>query len=364
MDKRGADRSVAERLPVPAGRLRPGLQSLQHQLLPDPAAAYAAMAPVAALREFQPLVAECDFYQEIGLLQINQQQLISYVSAPVHFSYGRIPQVLLVASFAGGRFVRTPAGVVACRAGGGALLPPGSAAVSGSDSAAVIALRPDDLQRTAAAIAAEPGRPARFSGFSPRELGVVQARQLHALMRHLDACVHCHPGLPAQLGLDDVVLRLVVTWLQPQLLEESAADQRRIHDRAGSSTFDALIDYIRANLDQPLRLSDLEARSHYSSRALQYAFREQLGCTPRQWIRQQRLERAMDQLQQGGGGVSVKAIALACGYRHLSQFSADFKRHFGLSPSAVLRGGGLLVQMYAVRCLRRAAGLEAVRPSL
>jgi AraC-like DNA-binding protein len=296
------------------------------------------MAPVARLREFRPLVADRDFYQEIGLLPINQQQLMSYVSAPVHFSYGRMPQVLLVASFAGGRLVRTPAGVVASRAGGGILLPPGSAEVSGSDSAAVIALQPEDLQRVAAAIAAEPDQPARFRGFSPRELGGLQARQLHALMRHLDTCVQCHPGLPAQLGLDDLLLRLVVTWLQPQLLAESAADQWCHCARGGSSSFDGLIDYIRTNLDQPLRLSDLEARSHYSSRALQYAFRERLGCTPRQWIRQQRLERALEQLQQGGGGVSVKAIALACGYRHMSQFSADFKRRFGLLPSAVLRG--------------------------
>ncbi len=35
------------------------------------------------------------------------------------------------------------------------------------------------------------------------------------------------------------------------------------------------------NLDRPLRLSELEARSHYSSLALQYAFRELLGCLQR-----------------------------------------------------------------------------------
>jgi len=321
------------------------MQSLRHELLPDSAAAYKAMAPVFALREFRPLVPEQDFYQEISLFHINQQQLMSYVSAPAFFSSRRMPHVLLVASFAGGRLVRTPTGVVACRAGGGVLLPPGSAEVTGSDSAAVIALRPQDLQRAAAAIAAEPDALSRFRAFSPQELDVFQARQLHALMRHLDVCAHVHPALPGQLGLDEVLLRLVVSWLQPQLLEESAADQLRIRERAGSSSFDALIDYIRANLDQPLRLSDLEARSHYSSRALQYAFRERLGCTPRQWIRRQRLERAMEQLQQGGFAVSVKAIALACGYRHMSQFSADFKQRFGLSPSAARRlrraGGGV-----------------------
>jgi AraC-like DNA-binding protein len=341
--------SSADGFRVPLGQLRPGLQSLQHHLLPNPAAAYAAMAPLMALREFRPLVAERDFYQAIALQQINQLQLMSYMSAPVFCRVEYTPLVLLVATFAGSSLVRTPAGVLSSRVGGGALFPPGLAEVSGSDSSVVIALRPEVLRRAAGAIAAEPDLPSLLRGFGPLELDSIQARQLHALLRHLDACVHFHSALPAQLGLDDVLLRLVVSWLQPQLLEEPAADQLRIRERAGSSCFDALIDYIRANLDQPLRLSDLEARSHYSSRALQYAFRERLGCTPRQWIRRQRLERAMEQLQQGDRAVSVKAIALACGYRHMSQFSADFKQRFGFSPSAVLRlrGGGGLVQMYA-----------------
>jgi AraC-like DNA-binding protein len=320
--------------------LKPGLQSLKHQLFTDSAAAFAAMAPVLALSHFQPLVAESDFYQEISFLPINQVMLLSCASAPVHFSLAPHPLVLLVAAFAGSRRVRTPLGGVVNRAGGGVLLPPGPAAVSGSDSAVLIVLRPADLKRAAAALVPEDDRPPHFDRFSPQELDGVRARQLHALIRHLDACVSCHPGLPGQLGLDDVLLRLVVTWLRPQLMQDPAPDLLRIRHRQGRSSFDDLIDYIRANLDQPLRLSDLERRSYYSSRALQYAFRERLGCSPRQWIRQQRLEKAMEQLLGKPSGVSIKTIALACGYRHMGQFSGDFKRRFGVSPSAVPAGGG------------------------
>jgi transcriptional regulator GlxA family with amidase domain len=128
---------------------------------------------------------------------------------------------------------------------------------------------------------------------------------------------------------------LVATMLQPALLvQEPARDLQRWRERDGRQAFDELIDYIRANLDQPLHLSELEARSHYSSRALQYAFRQRLGCTPRQWIREQRLERAMAQLELGGRGCSIRMIALACGYRHMGLFSSDFKKRFGLTPSA------------------------------
>ncbi|MFM9089939.1 MAG: hypothetical protein ACKOPT_17785, partial [Cyanobium sp.] len=93
-------------------------------------------------------------------------------------------------------------------------------------------------------------------------------------------------------------------------------------DRRSGAAFDELLDYIRAHLDQPLRLSDLEARSFYSRRALQYAFRDKLNTTPLQWIREQRLSRA---------------VAQACGYRQTSRFSTDFKRCFGLTPSQAKR---------------------------
>jgi len=339
-----------------AERLRPGLMHLKHRLLTNAAEAYEAMAPVVHLRQFRPLVAEQAFSLEIGLLQINRLRLMSHASAPVQMLLEPTASVHLAAGFSGCRFARTPAGVMACRAGSGFLLPSGPIDVwGGSTSTVVMVLQPADLNRAAAAIVGnattlEPlaGAAPGIRHFQARELSLLQGQQLHALLQHIDTCLGSHPALPAKLGLDDVLLRLVVSWLQPQLLEETTADRRRIHGRAGGSSFDELIDYIRANLDQPLRLSDLEARSHYSKRALQYAFRERLGCTPRQWIRQQRLERAMAQLEQSGRSCSIRAIALACGYRHMGHFSSDFKKRFAVIPSAVRRGGIALLQMYVL----------------
>jgi AraC-like DNA-binding protein len=337
------------------GRLKPGLQSLNHRRLVDAAAVQLAMAKVLPVRAVRPLVGEGEFYQEISLLRIHQLPLLSSVSAPVQISVEPGAAIQLVAVFVGARVARTAKGVVSGRTGGGLLLPPGASEVSCSDSSAVIILRPEDLAHTAAAISGHPGSldqgrdgSADLGRFAARELSGVQARQLHALLHHLDSCLGCHPALPAQLGLDDVLLRMVVGWLKPQLLQEQPRDRQRIQERTGRSNFDELLDYVRANLDQPLRLSDLERRSHYSKRALQYAFRKKLDCTPNQWIRQQRLEKAMWQLEQGARGSSIQAIALACGYRHAGHFSSDFKKRFGLTPSAVSWGGGgqQLVQVY------------------
>ncbi|MFM7466124.1 MAG: helix-turn-helix transcriptional regulator [Cyanobium sp.] len=86
-----------------------------------------------------------------------------------------------------------------------------------------------------------------------------------------------------------------------------------------------------------MRLSDLEAQSHYSRRALQYAFRERLNTTPKQWIREQRLTLALNALQREGQRPSIRAVALRCGYLSVSQFSHEFKVRFGVPPSQVRR---------------------------
>jgi AraC-like DNA-binding protein len=77
----------------------------------------------------------------------------------------------------------------------------------------------------------------------------------------------------------------------------------------------------------------------YSRRALHYAFRARFDCSPMQWVRQQRLALALDRLQNPLQGESVLGVALACGYRSLSQFSVDFQKTYQRKPSEVLRRG-------------------------
>lgn len=248
----------------------------------------------------------------------------------------------LAACFAGWRIVSTPFGQVTCASGGFFLLAPGEREIQGSFSNAIFTIRPQEVESAAAAMAGnregegERGSWRRWRSSQPRSWGPGPlAQQIHAIVRYIDACAAVDPTLPAKLALDDVVHRQVAALFEPALLDEAPAEAERIDTRDGKSAFDDLIDYILANLDQPLRLSDLEARSHYSRRALQYAFCQKLQCTPKQWIRQQRLHAAMEKLKGVDGPISVQGVALSSGYRSLSLFNSDFKRQFGLSPSEV-----------------------------
>jgi len=86
----------------------------------------------------------------------------------------------------------------------------------------------------------------------------------------------------------------------------------------------------------PLSLSQLEARSGYSRRALQRAFQQRFGCGPMQWSRRRRLELALEQLTQSSTDDSVSVIARRCGYLSLASFSRDFGNVYGRRPSEIL----------------------------
>jgi transcriptional regulator GlxA family with amidase domain len=144
-------------------------------------------------------------------------------------------------------------------------------------------------------------------------------------------------ALLERLELDLLIYRLLAALVVPELRESNSLDRLRSRQREGGDRFEELIAYLEEHLHEPLSLHQLEARSHYSRRALQYAFLERLGCSPTQWIRNMRLERARRWLQQPQPGETVTRIAQACGYRSMNLFSMDFQQRFHVKPSELLR---------------------------
>ena len=60
------------------------------------------------------------------------------------------------------------------------------------------------------------------------------------------------------------------------------------------------------------------------------------GCSPQNWLDQERLTLAPDLLKELG---SVKQVAFDLGFKHVSHFSRKFKERHGLSPTAYLADG-------------------------
>jgi len=84
-------------------------------------------------------------------------------------------------------------------------------------------------------------------------------------------------------------------------------------------------------------------RLQISLRQLQRLFSRQLGCSPRAWLREERLQAAHRLLL---GPVSIKEVALSLSYRQPSQFCRDFRSRFGYTPSTLRK----LHEPSAARC--------------
>lgn len=93
-----------------------------------------------------------------------------------------------------------------------------------------------------------------------------------------------------------------------------------------------VIDYIHANLSQPIRLSDLISVANVPGRTLNGHFRRFLGLSPMAYLHRERLSLARRLLSEGTG-LSVTDVATACGLFHLGRFSVEYKRAFGENPS-------------------------------
>lgn len=320
-----------------------GLRSVATQAYCEPAEMYDAYRRTVQIQDFRSLVPTAECLHQVGYMQVGNTLMAACSGTSGAFLIEDCPDLHLLPCFHGSLSVTMPEGVAHCQVGGAMLLPPGDRQSLGEYSLASINLRPAAAAATAAAMAgteeASPKMLQAIQQLQPQSLGHgPDADAIHGLMRFIDTCHTEDRHLAARLGLDDVIHRTVACLIDPTILDAKPHEQSRHRHRIRDSRFDELIDYIRANLDQPLRLSELEARSQLSARALQYLFKDKLGTTPTRWIREQRLTKAMERLNEmPHQRLSVRAVALSCGYRHAGLFSADFKRRFGMTPSEVLR---------------------------
>jgi AraC-like DNA-binding protein len=99
------------------------------------------------------------------------------------------------------------------------------------------------------------------------------------------------------------------------------------------------VDFVEANLEGPITTASLADAAGVSARSLQLGFARELGCSPSEYVREQRLDRARTLLLglDPREGHTVTTVALTVGFSHLGRFSRDYRHRFGEPPSATLR---------------------------
>ena len=89
--------------------------------------------------------------------------------------------------------------------------------------------------------------------------------------------------------------------------------------------------YMEEHLDEPLTISALSRRACLSATIFKAGFRRLYGLPVHAWLRQRRMERAAELLR--GSSLSVLGVAQSVGYGSASQFTAAFRRQYGVTPA-------------------------------
>ncbi len=114
-------------------------------------------------------------------------------------------------------------------------------------------------------------------------------------------------------------------------------EQARVPARTRYGTSDhrllAIIAAMEEQGEDPLDAAALAATGGISIRQMERLFREKLQARPMEIYRKLRLERAGQLLIYSH--LSIRDVALACGFSSLSLFSRAFKERYGKAPSAV-----------------------------
>ncbi|MGI9241144.1 MAG: helix-turn-helix domain-containing protein [Verrucomicrobiales bacterium] len=96
-------------------------------------------------------------------------------------------------------------------------------------------------------------------------------------------------------------------------------------------------EYMRANLGEPVTISDLVRICDCGRSALFSAFHNSKGISPMEFLTEQRLQSARRKLLKPEEETSVSSVALDSGFVHLGRFAHAYRKRFGESPSETLK---------------------------
>jgi AraC family transcriptional regulator, glycine betaine-responsive activator len=97
---------------------------------------------------------------------------------------------------------------------------------------------------------------------------------------------------------------------------------------------DRILDVIKlfaSDITKKYSLQELAEAAQVCSRQLERIFHQETQLTPLQYLKWLRLELAADLLHDKT--LSIKAVRLQVGYGDASNFTHDFKQHFGRTPA-------------------------------
>jgi len=152
----------------------------------------------------------------------------------------------------------------------------------------------------------------------------------------------------AEEALDDAFLRLLKVANKPiesKVLADSIIDEiyyrlltsehgcalRMLLSQYGDvQPLSKVVNFIHDNMDKTIQVSELADIANMSKTSFFNAFKKLMHVPPNQYIKSTKLQKAQTLLKQG---MQATEASYQVGYNSFSQFSREYKRFFGFTPS-------------------------------
>lgn len=141
------------------------------------------------------------------------------------------------------------------------------------------------------------------------------------LLRTLDS-----PSEAAILGqviIEEIYFRLLTVW--------QGGVVHLLQQRGQIKQISKAVDYVHENLDKSLSIDDMARIVNMSTSGFHKKFKEVMHLSPLQYAKSVKLNRARNYIIDGR---KANEAGLLVGYNSPAQFSREYKRHFGVAPSA------------------------------
>ncbi|UCC52919.1 MAG: AraC family transcriptional regulator [Anaerolineaceae bacterium] len=126
--------------------------------------------------------------------------------------------------------------------------------------------------------------------------------------------------------LDELYFRLICD-------DKSGSLQRLLQHRGQVQQISKAVDHIHKNMGEVVSVDELASLSNMSASGFRKSFREVMHMPPLQYAKSIKLNRAQILLREGKNASEAGYLV---GYNSPAQFSREYKRQFGYSPSATV----------------------------
>ncbi|MEM9773615.1 MAG: AraC family transcriptional regulator [Chloroflexota bacterium] len=123
--------------------------------------------------------------------------------------------------------------------------------------------------------------------------------------------------------LDELYFRLICS-------DSSGSMQRLLHHRGDIPQISRAINHIHENLDEVVSVNKLAEIVNMSPSGFRKIFRDVMHMPPLQYAKSIKLDQAQIFIRQG---LNASEAGYKVGYNSPAQFSREYKRHFGYTPS-------------------------------